>query len=88
MIITRPESYWSPVRMSLYSNGSARHTPQLVSRKPLGAMFGAYVFEGNQIVQVTWRRRAVQLQSRCNGAAQNKHNAVCLAEATFTSSHW
>jgi hypothetical protein len=51
-------------------------------------MFGAYVFEGNQIVQVTWRRRAVQLQSRCNGAAQNKHNAVCLAEATFTSSHW
>lgn len=28
------------------------HASQVVIRKPLAAMFGAYVFEGNQIVQV------------------------------------
>ena len=76
-------------------------------RKPLDAMFGAYVFEGNQIIKVRLRPCSsvfllfvfsviYRKPSRRNifvrfivltSAAQNKRDATCLAEATFTGGH-
>jgi hypothetical protein len=76
-------------------------------RKPLDAMFGAYVFEGNQIIKVRLQPRSSvfllfvfsvihRKPSRRNVfvrfivltyAAQNKRDATCLAEATFTGGH-
>ena len=76
-------------------------------RKPLDAMFGAYVFEGNQIIKVRLQPCSCifvicvfsynhSKRSRRNvfvrfivliSAAQNKRDATCLAEATFTGGH-
>lgn len=59
-------------------------------------MFGAYVFEGNQIVQVVVITTSLCFSSVTADtniavvivtSLQSKRDANCLAEATFTSGH-
>ncbi len=74
----------------------SRHTlftSQIVLRKPLGAMFGAYVFEGNQIVQVSLQRllgtrslQQRQKQPSCTASAPKTTTTDVIIITTTTTS--